>query len=382
MKDKDDDNVTDKHLHSLVVLGRSDTTTLDTTKPFDQVAFRPRQRAQTASLGAVIGAKFARMVEVETTTQIAEIDKQSASIRSITENLTAAYKMRVETGVFVEQKMTEWLDAHHRGQRTREQMRIDEILRPRQLELQAKQLDLALIGTNAQIDAANIRRGNVADAEAYRYRLERDLDNRRAARTNEAEDADHKLYLAESASKRLLHAPAPAAPPAAPPPDDRPPAGDLQEAANVAEDVADGYVLTDAAHLYHAFGALAWISCMERGLDRDQSLREVAAKVYDRQQRHPLTERDARAYEARYLEAKQEFVAGQAAQAKRDAENAKAREQEQERESRRFEVRAHQQTELGKAAMDRDAALARERMAKTFMSGDGYDPKDDDDVVA
>jgi hypothetical protein len=378
MKDKDKDT----NVHIPVVLARAETTTLDTTKPFDQIAFRPRQRTQTASLWDVFGAKFARMVEDDTTLQLDKIDKQSASILSITENYTAAYKLRVETAVFVEQQMAEWLEAHHRCERTREQMRFDETLRPQQLDLQQKRLRRALIDADAQLDAANIRRGNVADAEAYRYRLERDLDNRRASRVNEAEDADHKLYIAESGAKRRMHAPAPAAPPAAPPPDDRPPAGDLQEAANVAEDVADGYVVTDAAHLYHAFAALAWISCMERGLDREQSLKEVAAKVYDRQQRHPLTERDARAYEARYLEAKEEFVAGQAAQAKREAKNAKAREQEQEREMRRFEVRAHQQTELGKAALERDAAEARERTAKVFMPDDGYDSKDDDDVVA
>lgn len=380
-----------------VVLRRADTTSLDTRRSFESVAFRPPSHSLSGTLGAVYQAKCARAIEKETTIILDQVAKQSVSIRTITENLSAAHRAHAETAVFIEQQHAEWLHAHRNVALALDQIAVDRYLQPQQLTLQEKQIQRALIDVEAEIDAAHIRREFVPELEAHRSRLQRELDTRRMERMNEREEADHQLYLAESGAKRRLHAPPPAPlppPPPAPtytfpvipqlPAVDAPQPGDLQEARNIAEDVADGHILTDARHLYHAFAAVAWLNCIRRGVPRDEALKFVAHKVFDRMQRHPLDERDARVYHQRYLEDldtfRQEQAESQAARSRREAAEARERAKQRDLDHRLAEARIQKETVLGKAQMERDAALARERAAKVFEIDDDFTAEDDSDV--
>jgi hypothetical protein len=380
-----------------VVLSRTETTSLATRRSFEPLAFRPPKHSLSGTLGAVYQAKCARVIEKETAIILGEIAKQSGSIRTITENLSAAHRVHAETAVFIEQQHAEWLHAHRNVALALDQIAVDRYLQPQQLTLQEKQIQRALIDVEAEIDAAHIRRESVPELEAHRNRLQRDLDTRRMERMNEREEADHQLYLADSDAKRRTFAPPPPAlppPPPAPtftfpvlpalPPPDAPQHGDQQEARNVAEDVADGHILTDARHLYHAFAAVAWLGCIRRGVPRDEALQFVAHKVLDRMQRHPLDERDARVYHQRYLEDletfRQEQAESQAARAKREAADARERAKQRDLDVRLTEARIQKETVLGKAQMERDAALARERTVSIFKPDDDFSAEDDGDV--
>lgn len=361
----------DDNDRSTFVLKRTETNGMVDTKPFETNLLRSRPPAPQASIGTVIKSKLAQSVEQSTTVVLQEIEKQAASIRGTTTDLTIAYRTRVDTAVYVEERHADFLDAKLRQQRTTEQAHIDNVLSPKQLELQAKKLERAAAEAEAAINVADQQSRRATEEQKARKRAELDLEEQRLRRTNELEEAEHRLRMVQLAANHETvinanRAPDPEAPAV-------PRSGDWMEAVSIAEDIADGHVLCDVHHLYHGLAGLLWLGCMDRGVEREAALEHVAARVLDRQQRHPLNERDARMYHQRYLDA----VAVNAAKA---AEEEAARKEEQERAAAIAEAKMKLDAEVKKAQMERDAALARERAAKTFVDVDDFDPKDDDDA--
>ena len=151
----------------------------------------------------------------------------------------------------------------------------------------------------------------------------------------------------------------------------------------MAEAVADGLILTDARHLYHAFAAVAWLGCIRRGVPRDEALQFVAHKVLDRMQRHPLDERDARIYHQRYLEDLETFRQEQAAdQATRASAKPPTRASVRSSATSMSVSprRASRKRPCRQGRDERDAAFARERAAKVFAPDDDFSAEDDGDV--
>jgi hypothetical protein len=348
-----------------------------TSKVMDKIRVMRHEEPPRSSIADVIKSKLASYVEKETTKARQEEEKQTAALRRTVDNVAETVRVCVEMQVFIETKRVEILNARHQAQRISDQIAIEQELFPQQLRVQATALAAAQERAEADLIAATTGRSNAAQNAQNQEEVDRKFSARRIQRTDEKEEAEHRLAMAELAARERMFA-------SSHPMASRPGQGgdgDRREAMNVAEDVADGHVVTDAAHPYHGYAGVLWIGCLRRGIDRDQALQEVAAKVLDRIERHPLTERDARAYHQRYLDALQEYDADQAAAATRETEEERVRAQEREREARRFESRTQKDADLKKAAMERDAALARERVARTFMAG-SYNPKDDSDVVA
>ena len=157
MSSNDNNRHDNDNRHVPVVLGRTETTSVDTRRSFEPVTFHPPTHSRSGTLGAVYRAKCARVIEKETTIILDQVAKQSVSIRTITENFAAAQRVYAETAVFIDSSTpsgsTRIVTLRSRSIRSASTV----ISSRNSAHCRREQIKRALIDVEAEIDAAHIR---------------------------------------------------------------------------------------------------------------------------------------------------------------------------------------------------------------------------------